>query len=130
MPEMIVQWVTETFGQVFKDGDMEWGYDRQCIKIGPIAGRFKCLELANSDCLRFVDPECGCFFNERQVETIEDEVVLLLNLELTNEERIDCEALQKYIGLLTPEKRSLMYLRFCSKEYSKYYDAGEFLMRR
>jgi hypothetical protein len=130
MPEMIVQWVPESWNLTTRIDYVEWWHGGQSIKIGPIIGRFKAIELQKLNCLRFVDPAFGCIFNERQVKCIEIEIDILLSLGLSAEERSDCEKLRDYIALLAPQDRDLIYLRFCSDLYSQDYDVGEFLVRR
>lgn len=119
MSEIIAQWETENDKTDFVHLGMSWRAGLQSIKIGPIIERFKCQELRGSDCLRFVDPKFGAVFNERQVETIEEEIKTLLALELSQDERKDCEKLRDLVELLEPPHRSLMYFRFCSNEHSR-----------
>lgn len=129
MSKMMVQWASEDSNMEHHGDELTWGYFYIGYMIESIISKFKHPDLAQTECLRFIDPEFSCIFNRDQAITLEKEITELLTLELTPEERVDCENMQGYIALLPADNRKYMYLRFCSIEYTKFYVEEEYWHR-
>jgi len=126
---MMVQWAGETSNLNRHYDDHIFGYFYIGYMIEAILPRFKHQDLARTECLRFIDPEFSCIFNQDQVETLAIELSNLLNAGLTIEEQVECKNILDYIDMLPIGNRMFMYLRFCSSEYTDFYVEKEYWHR-